>query len=55
MPIYRIEAEGDVMFAAADNKTDAREILYETTGFIPEHLLVFEEVDEVPEGETCLE
>ncbi len=55
MKIFKCEAQGDTMYFNADTIDAARVRLIEVTGAqIPEELLTWAEVDEVPDGEEVL-
>lgn len=55
MKIFKCEAQGDTMYFNADTIDAARVRLIEVTGDqIPEELLMWTEVDEVPDGEEVL-
>jgi len=55
MKIFKCEAQGDTMYFNADTIDAARVRLIEVTGDqIPEELLTWTEVSEVPDGEEAL-
>ena len=55
MKIFKCEAQGDTMYFNADTIDAARVRLIEVTGDqIPEELLTWTEVFEVPDGEEAL-
>jgi hypothetical protein len=55
MKIFKCEAQGDTMYFNADTIDAARIRLTEITGDqIPEELLTWTEVSEVPDGEEAL-
>jgi hypothetical protein len=55
LQIFKVEAEGDTMYIRAENLTCARKILKQQVGPIPESMLKWTEVDELPEGEESLQ
>lgn len=53
--IFKMEAQGDVMYVRAENETEARGELTQAIGEeIPDSLLTISEVNELPEGEEVL-
>lgn len=54
MAIYKIEAEGDVVYVDEPNETSARVYLERMMGKIPSSLLKFSVVNELPEDEEFL-
>jgi len=55
MKIFKCEAQGDTMYFNADTVDAARVRLIEVMGDqIPEELLTWTEVSEVPDGEEAL-
>lgn len=52
--IFRVEAQGDVLYIGADTEADARFYLEKKIGEMPQHLLKFGETDQLPEGEELL-
>lgn len=54
MQIFKVSAMGDQMFIKADSQEEARKHMEEFTGPIPDHLLTWETVDALPEGEELL-
>lgn len=54
MKIWKVEAEGDTLYIEADNFQAANDRLEKFMGIIPESLLKWAEVKELPEGEELL-
>jgi hypothetical protein len=54
MKIFKIEAQGDVVYVQAADKAAANARLTEMMGTIPLWLLTFTEVDALPKGEEFL-
>lgn len=54
MAIFKIEAEGDVVYVEADSEQLAKEHLFAKIGDIPESLLTVSEVSELPADEELL-
>lgn len=54
MKIFKIEAEGDVVYIRADDQDSARIRLTAAMGPIPESLLTWTEVKKLPPGEEYL-
>lgn len=52
--IFKVEAEGDVVYIQAMSESQARLRLDEVMGYIPESLLKFTEVKKLPKGEEFL-
>lgn len=52
--IFKVTAEGDQMFFGASDLESAKTRFKEIMGDVPESLLTWEEVDELPEGETLM-
>jgi len=52
--IFKVEAEGDTMYINADNLDQAKYRLLKMVGPIPESLLTWTEVSELPKGEEFL-
>jgi hypothetical protein len=54
MKIFKVEAEGDVLYIQAPTKEDAHLQLTEKLGPIPNYLLKWSEVKKLPKGEDFL-
>jgi hypothetical protein len=54
MAIFKIEACGDTVYIEAETKQLAKNELFAHMGAIPEKLLKWSEVAELPEGEELL-
>jgi hypothetical protein len=54
MAIWKVEAQGDVVYVDAAGLAAAKERVREVIGSIPHHLLTFTEVEELPEDEVFL-
>jgi len=54
MKIYKITAEGDVVYVKAADRVAAYARLIALMGPIPQSLLTYEEVPKLPEGEEFL-
>lgn len=52
--IFKVEAEGDTMYFGADDLDGAKKKLNDFIGPIPDSLVKWSEVDEVPDGEEAL-
>jgi len=52
--IWKVEAEGDVLYIAAGDQAHAQAILFEMIGEMPVSLLHWSEVEQLPEGEELL-
>ena len=51
--IWKIEAQGDVIYISGD--IDAAEIKFrDSFGYVPEKLMTWTKVDELPEGEELV-
>lgn len=54
LKIWKIEAEGDVVYVEAQDRSHAIAVLDQKVGRIPRHLITLEEVPVLPEGEELL-
>lgn len=52
--IFRIEAQGDIVYVEADTADAAADILFEKIGKMPRSLLTITKVDVLPDGEELL-
>lgn len=52
--LFKVEAQGDVMYVQAADRETAQEILFRLTGPMPPALLSWKEVDKAPAGEKIL-
>jgi hypothetical protein len=52
--IFKVEAEGDVMFIKAGDLADAKRKLLAVMGPIPESMLTWTEVEALPAGEEFM-
>jgi len=48
--IFKCEAEGDVLYFKASSEDKAKKKLFDLMGEIPESLLTWTEISELPEG-----
>ncbi len=54
MKIWKCSGQGDTIYVEARTLALAKARLFEMMGDIPEHLLQWEQVDALPEGEEFL-
>lgn len=54
MAIWKVSAAGDNVFIDASDKASAKTKLFSVMGKIPESMLTFMEIDELPEDEEFL-
>lgn len=54
LKIFKVEAQGDVLYIQANHQSDALRQLEESMGPIPSSLLTWSEVVKLPEGEEFL-
>jgi len=54
MSIYKVEAQGDVVYIEAGTLESAKGQFFEKIGHVPASMLTFTEVDELPEDEEFL-
>jgi hypothetical protein len=54
MKIFKVEAQGDILYIQAPTKEDAHIQLSEKIGYIPESLLTWSEVKKLPKNEEFL-
>lgn len=54
MNIFKVEAQGDVVYIQAEAQSEAEKKLFAFTGPIPLSLLVWNIVEEIPDGEELL-
>ena len=54
MKIFKAEAEGDVVYIEAGDLDDAKKQFRAKVGDVPESMLTFTEVSELPQGEEFL-
>ena len=50
LPLFKVEAEGDIVYFEAPSAEDAKNSIVEALG-IPPHYLTVTQIDELPEGE----
>lgn len=51
---FKVEAEGDTLYVAADSLDNAKKRFTEMIGEVPDSLVTWTEVDELPAGEEAL-
>ena len=54
MKIFKVEAQGDILYIRASHQSDALRQLEEFSGPIPSSLLTWSEVIKLPKGEKFL-
>ena len=50
--IYKVEAQGDVLYFQAGDLAHAKEAFREMMGEVPESLLTWTQIDKLPDGEV---
>jgi len=52
--LFKVEAEGDTVYFKAKSLEHAKEKFENICGYIPDSIVHWEEIDELPEGEEAL-